>query len=227
MGGGKTGLQGTSILFIIYCLVVGIISQKLEVYTHIPYTVILTAWGIICDIVFRDTLLDEASSKMEIIDPMILLTLFILPLEFESSLKVHFFIFDKAKYQILLFATLILGVSTFLTAMTLKGLTFLISTQLAALFTWSHSFLLGSILSATDPVAVVSLLEHVGASPVLTTMIEGESLFNDGTAMVLFFIFLEMSHGNEVSGSVVTYTLFRLTFVAVIVGLAHWLVQKC
>ena len=218
MGGGKTGLQGTSILFIIYCLVVGIISQKLEVYTHIPYTVILTAWGIICDIVFRDTLLDEASSKMEIIDPMILLTLFILPLVFESSLKVHFFIFDKAKYQILLFATLILGVSTFLTAMTLKGLTFLISTQLAALFTWSHSFLLGSILSATDPVAVVSLLEHVGASPVLSTMIEGESLFNDGTAMVLFFIFLEMSHGNEVSGSVVTYTLFRLTFVAVIVG---------
>ena len=76
MGGGTTGLTGTSILFIIHCLVVGIISQKLEAYTHIPYTVLLTAWGIICDIVFRDTILDEASSKMEIIDPMILLTLF-------------------------------------------------------------------------------------------------------------------------------------------------------
>jgi NhaP-type Na+/H+ or K+/H+ antiporter len=48
----------------------------------------------------------------------------------------------------------------------------------------------GSIISATDPVAVVSLLNTLGASKRITTMIEGESLLNDGTAMVLFLILL-------------------------------------
>ena len=42
----------------------------------------------------------------------------------------------------------------------------------------------GSILSATDPVAVVALLKSAGASPKLTILIVGESLLNDGTAMV-------------------------------------------
>ena len=43
----------------------------------------------------------------------------------------------------------------------------------------------GSIISATDPVAVVVLLKELGASRRLATMIEGESLLNDGTAMVV------------------------------------------
>ena len=90
--------------------------------------------------------------------------------------------------------------------------------KIAALFTWSHSFLLRTILSATDPVAVVALLEHVGASPVLSTTIEGESLFNDGTAMVLFFILLEMCKGREVSAETISFTLFRLTIIAVLIG---------
>jgi NhaP-type Na+/H+ or K+/H+ antiporter len=40
--------------------------------------------------------------------------------------------------------------------------------------------LLGGLLSATDPVAVVALLKDLGASKKLSTIIEGESLMNDG-----------------------------------------------
>lgn len=47
---------------------------------------------------------------------------------------------------------------------------------------------LGSILSATDPVAVVALLKSAGASPKLTILIVGESLLNDGTAMVCMYV---------------------------------------
>ncbi len=43
----------------------------------------------------------------------------------------------------------------------------------------------GSILSATDPVAVVALLKTAGASPKLTMVIVGESLMNDGTLCTL------------------------------------------
>merc|ERR1719178_449462 len=46
----------------------------------------------------------------------------------------------------------------------------------------------GSILAATDPVAVVGLLKELGASPTLTVQIQGESLLNDGTAIVLYTV---------------------------------------
>lgn len=44
----------------------------------------------------------------------------------------------------------------------------------------------GSILSCTDTIAVLSLLKEVGAPKKLNSLIEGESLLNDGTCMVLF-----------------------------------------
>ena len=47
---------------------------------------------------------------------------------------------------------------------------------------WAPAFLLGSILSATDPVAVVAVLHTLGAPDKLSHLIEGESLLNDGSA---------------------------------------------
>ena len=49
----------------------------------------------------------------------------------------------------------------------------------------------GAISSATDPVAVVALLKDLGANPILTMQITGESLLNDGVAVVLFLVFFE------------------------------------
>jgi len=45
---------------------------------------------------------------------------------------------------------------------------------------------MGAILSATDPVAVVALMKELGVSERLATLIEGESLLNDSTAIVVF-----------------------------------------
>ena len=50
----------------------------------------------------------------------------------------------------------------------------------------------GAMVSATDPVAVVSLLKELGAPKQLATLIEGESLLNDGTAYVIFVIFIDI-----------------------------------
>ena len=46
----------------------------------------------------------------------------------------------------------------------------------------------GSILSSTDTVAVLALLKGCGAGKRFTSLIEGESLLNDGASMVLFYI---------------------------------------
>ena len=55
-------------------------------------------------------------------------------------------------------------------------------------FTYYASLMFGAIISATDPVAVVSMMKAVGSSKKLSHIVEGESLFNDGTAMVLFIV---------------------------------------
>ena len=52
---------------------------------------------------------------------------------------------------------------------------------------------MASILSATDPVAVVSVLHTLGAPPRLSTLIAGEALLNDGSAYVFFVVFYELS----------------------------------
>jgi len=86
----------------------------------------------------------------------------------------------------------------------LAGPGVLVSGMVTAMFLmkfldWSFllSLVTGSILCATDPVAVVALLKELGASPTLTVQIQGESLLNDGTAIVLYTIAYDMLSGQE------------------------------
>jgi NhaP-type Na+/H+ or K+/H+ antiporter len=78
-------------------------------------------------------------------------------------------------------------------------------------FTWNAALLYGSIISATDPVAVVALLKELGASKRLATMIEGESLLNDGTAMVVFLVLIEIVEGKETTPLDVVLKFLRLS----------------
>ena len=82
--------------------------------------------------------------------------------------------------------------------MLLAGPGVVVSSVLLALFAmyvfpynwgWFTALTFGSMMSATDPVAVVALLRELGASKRLSLLIEGESLLNDGTAMVVFVVF--------------------------------------
>jgi NhaP-type Na+/H+ or K+/H+ antiporter len=68
----------------------------------------------------------------------------------------------------------------------------------AGAFIWLSSMLFGAVVSATDPVAVVALLKDLGASKKLGTLIEGESLLNDGTAIVAFVLLIGVVTGAEV-----------------------------
>ena len=60
------------------------------------------------------------------------------------------------------------------------------------------AMLFGAVVSATDPVAVVALLKELGASKKLGTLIEGESLLNDGTAIVAFVVLIGAVTGASV-----------------------------
>lgn len=85
----------------------------------------------------------------------------------------------------------------------------------------------GSIISATDPVAVVCLLKELGASKRLSTMIEGESLLNDGTAMVVFLIILDFVEGKNPTPMEMFTKLLRLSAGGPILGfLGGWIMSN-
>ena len=91
-----------------------------------------------------------------------------------------------------------------------------------------YALVLGAILSATDPVAVISLFKKLGAPKRLTVLVEGESLFNDATAIVASRILVgvalagAMTPAGVVSGAGSFLWIF---FGGVLVGLVlAWLV---
>ena len=85
------------------------------------------------------------------------------------------------------------------------------------------AFVIGAITSATDPVAVVATLARSGMPRRLRTLVEGESLLNDGTGLVLVAIAIDaVTRGLGASGALV---LFAITVVvSVAAGLAAGLV---
>jgi len=75
--------------------------------------------------------------------------------------------------------------------------------QLGVRLGWPEALLLGSILAATEPVAVVSMFARVGAPKRLSVLVEGESLFNDATAIALSRVLLGVMGAGAVGGAFV------------------------
>src|SRR6056300_107934 len=80
------------------------------------------------------------------------------------------------------------------------------------------SMLFGAVVSATDPVAVVALLKELGASKKLGTLIEGESLLNDGTAIVIFMVFFTAITGATADNHAVV-EFGRVAFGGILIGI--------
>lgn len=149
------------------------------------------------------------------ISPHFLLFFFIPALVYGSAHAVDVHIFRESFTNVLF-----LAVPGVLIGTTLMGYFFHFAFENNERYGWSIDacMCLGSILAATDPVAVVALLHELGAPHRLGIVIEGESLFNDGTALVLFSIFSRALRGIEFSPSDMVVFFFRLALGGVAAG---------
>jgi CPA1 family monovalent cation:H+ antiporter len=90
---------------------------------------------------------------------------------------------------------LVLAIVAFVISAVLVG----IALYLGLAIPLTAALLFGALISATDPVAVVAIFRQLGVPERLLTIVEGESMLNDGVAIVLFNILLVATLGGEVS----------------------------
>ena len=87
---------------------------------------------------------------------------------------------------------------------------------------WTYALMFGGLISATDPVAVVALLQELGTSKKFSTLVDGESLLNDGTGLVCFMFF----YGNFAGMKGIDYPLLYFAWVIVCSCLIGYLVYR-
>ncbi|HEY8817971.1 MAG TPA: cation:proton antiporter [Candidatus Limnocylindrales bacterium] len=80
------------------------------------------------------------------------------------------------------------------------------------------AFIVGAMVSATDPAAVVATFKRVRVPPALSTMVDGESLLNDGTGLVLFAIAVGAIHA-PIGPGVAVATFVGTVALSVVIGL--------
>jgi monovalent cation:H+ antiporter, CPA1 family len=85
-------------------------------------------------------------------------------------------------------------------------------------FTWEYALVFGALISATDPVAVIAIFRNLGVPNRLAVLLDGESLLNDGTAIVFFTLSLALVRGTEVTALGLSMDFVRMVGVGAMIG---------
>ncbi|ASC71701.1 Na(+)/H(+) antiporter ApNhaP [Halomicronema hongdechloris C2206] len=187
-------------LVLLVSLGVATLSRVLTLLRNIPYTLLLLLVGL--GLAILDVRLVNLS-------PELILFIFLPPLLFEAAWNLNWQSLRRDFIPILLYA--VVGVLISIGGLVL-GLGTLAGASLATVL------LVGASLSATDPVSVVALFRELGVDKRLTTLMEGESLFNDGVAVVAFNLLVGLALGVEQFDVSVTVARF-LVFVGIGTGI--------
>ena len=198
------------VLLMLIAAITTLISKRLD---KIPLTILLVFVGIA---------IANASEHVPVLSvlvdfrltPELVLFVFIPTLIFESAFNLDARQVSRNIWPILTLAIPGLLLSTLIIAVIFSSLTD---------FGFMVALLLGAILSATDPVAVISIFKQLGVPDRLTVLVEGESLFNDATSLVLATLLIGILVTGKFSADVVISG--AVDFVVVFLGgvLVGWL----
>jgi NhaP-type Na+/H+ or K+/H+ antiporter len=159
------------ILFIFFGLLLGVVLREVNKKTRFPYTPMVVIAGMLLGY-YRDSLgvIGDSTTILSGINPHMLLFIFIPVLIFESGFNCDWYIFKRAIVNILILACPGVLIGAVLLGFCIRVI---LGYGEEPEITWPAAMMMGSILSATDPVAVVALLKELGASVRLGTLIEG------------------------------------------------------
>ena len=195
-------LDMSPLFFIIASLFIGIFTKKFLKKIPIPFTVILLIIGLILGVLDRFEWIENLKLlKNSIfwaghIKPEIILYVFLPTLIFEAAFDLDVHTFKKSFWNAFLMAVPGIIVAICISAAMAMGIKYLGIGF--GNWDWYVSLMFGSVICATDPVAVVSLLKELGGGKRLRTLIESESLLNDGTAIVIFMVFFSIITGTAI-----------------------------
>jgi monovalent cation:H+ antiporter, CPA1 family len=180
--------------------VLGLVSKRARL---LPYPVVLAAAGVVVGLL--------PGGQLTHISADVILLAFVPGLVFEAALTLDLAELRRRLLPVGLLATV--GVA--LTVVLIGTLTHMILG-----LSWASGMLLGAILAATDPIAVVTLMRRMNAPAGLSAILEGESLLNDGTGVAVFTAVLATILSGAPSIGDATLRFFELTLGGTAIGLA-------
>jgi monovalent cation:H+ antiporter, CPA1 family len=160
-------IEEYAVALLLIATMVGIVARRLRM----PYTVGLVIVGTALAVLYQQFHFEVA--------PELILGIFVPPLIFEAAF--HLPMGELRRNIVPILGLAIVGV--LLTTFLVGGIV-----HLGAGMAMTNAIIFGSIIAATDPVAVIALFRSLGVPKRLQVLLEGESLLNDGTAIVIFNI---------------------------------------
>ncbi|EEA05797.1 sodium/hydrogen exchanger family protein [Cryptosporidium muris RN66] len=188
-----------------------------------PTTVALFCYGMFLSYICESFSLGTLAEGVRIVertDPNVIFYVLLPIFLYESSATLNFHVFRRNLPSSLLLA----GPGAIMTMILLA-----MAVRLISRLDWIVCFLISSVLSATDPVAVIASLHQLNAPEKLASVVDGESLLNDGAAVVFFEVFRTIMTSGGLSFSHSLWTFIRLAmggpFVGFVVGflISVWL----
>jgi CPA1 family monovalent cation:H+ antiporter len=116
---------------------------------------------------------------------------------FAGAIHLHLEDLKEQRLPVVIFSTVSVVISTFVIGFLMFNILPLLGMHVPLV----QCLVFGALISPTDPIAVLGILKQAGVPKSLETKIAGESLFNDGMAVVVFILMLALARGEEVNTS--------------------------
>jgi monovalent cation:H+ antiporter, CPA1 family len=113
---------------------------------------------------------------------------------FAGAIHISLHDLRKQRVPVIIFSTVGVIISTIVVGALLYGAFMALNMPIRFI----QCLVFGALISPTDPIAVIAILKKAGIRKSLEVKVAGESLFNDGVAVVLFAVLLELARGSEI-----------------------------